>query len=368
MGSMVGIRELQVYKGKRVFVTGSTGFKGSWLCMWLNKLGAQVMGYALPPERDYDHFNLLALDRSIMQTEADIRDYTMLSNTINKFQPEFVFHLAAQSLVRLSYEQPLDTFDTNVGGSIRLLEAIRYCPSVKSVIYVTTDKCYWNQDWVWGYRENDPLGGRDPYSASKAAAEMCHTAYSESFFKERANLGSASVRAGNVIGGGDWAKDRIVPDCITSLQNKQAIILRSPLATRPWQHVLEPLYGYLLLGARLYHEPKKYSGSWNFGPRPESVCTVEELAKEIIKLWGNGSIELRTPDKVYHEANTLHLNWDKASHLLNWYPCWGNATSLKHTVSWYKQVNQGQSASDLTSQQIDVYMAEQKNRNGVENG
>lgn len=366
MGSLVGTQELQVYKGKRVFVTGDTGFKGSWLCMWLLKLGAEVLGYALPPERDHDHFNLLSLGRSIMHVEADIRDYDKLSKTINEFHPEFVFHLAAQSLVRLSYEQPLATFDTNVGGSVRLLEAVRHCPSVKSIIYVTTDKCYWNRDWVWGYRENDPLGGRDPYSASKAAAEMCYTAYLESYFQTRANLGSASVRAGNVIGGGDWAKDRIVPDCINSLQNKQAITLRNPLATRPWQHVLEPLYGYLLLGARLYQDPKQYSGSWNFGPRPESVCTVEELAKEIITLWGDGTIETNAPDNAYHEANLLHLNCDKAHHLLNWYPCWDVALALKHTVGWYKQVGQGRSAIDLTGQQIDEYMAEQNNKNGVE--
>jgi CDP-glucose 4,6-dehydratase len=363
---MVGTQELQVYKGKRVFVTGDTGFKGSWLCMWLLKLGAEVLGYALPPERDHDHFNLLSLGRSIMHVEADIRDYNKLSKTINEFRPEFVFHLAAQSLVRLSYEQPLDTFDTNIGGSVRLLEAVRHCPNVKSVIYVTTDKCYWNQDWVWGYRENDPLGGHDPYSASKAAAEMCYTAYLESFFKERANFGSASVRAGNVIGGGDWAKDRIVPDCINSLQNKQAITLRYPMATRPWQHVLEPLYGYLLLGARLYQEPKRYSGSWNFGPCPESICTVEELTKEIVYFWGDGKIEISIPHNAYHEAHTLHLNCDKAHHLLNWYPCWDLASTLRHTVTWYKQVGQGCSAADLTGWQIDEYMAELNQRNGVE--
>lgn len=365
MGDMVKGPALQVFKGKRVFVTGDTGFKGSWLCMWLHKLGAEVMGYALPPEREQDHFNLLNLSKLNQHIEADILDYDTLNDAINEFQPEFVFHLAAQSLVRMSYQKPLLTFDTNVAGSVRLLEAVRLCPAVKCLIYVTTDKCYWNQDWIWGYRENDRLGGKDPYSASKAAAEMVFTAYLESFLKERPAFGAASVRAGNVIGGSDWAEDRIVPDCIRSLINKQPIILRNPQATRPWQHVLEPLYGYLLLAAQLYHNPKKYSGSWNFGPRPESTCNVEELTQKIVALWGEGQILVNSTTGGYHEAVLLHLNCDKANYLLNWHPCWDLDSTLEHTVNWYKNYHQGENAASMTIEQIEKYTAQQNSRMGL---
>lgn len=358
MGELV--KELDIFQGKKVLVTGHTGFKGSWLSMWLHHLGAEVTGYALPPENANDHFNLLQLDRMIRHIEGDIRDFDHLQQVMNDTQPEFIFHLAAQSLVRLSYESPKMTFDTNVGGSVNLLEAARQCPSVRSLIYVTTDKCYWNNEWIWGYRENDALGGRDPYSASKAAAEMVFTAYLESFIKNRPDFGAASVRAGNVIGGGDWARDRIVPDCIASLLEGRPISIRNPAATRPWQHVLEPLFGYLLLAARLYAEPDRYSGPWNFGPRGGSIRNVEQLARGIIELWGDGSIEYNMDSEAPHEANVLQLNCDKAHHLLGWQPCWGFATTLQHTIEWYRGLQRGEPAQRLTLDQIELYTRNQQ--------
>jgi len=358
MGDLV--KELEIFRGKRVLVTGHTGFKGSWLSMWLHHLGAEVTGYALPPENERDHFKLLQLDRLIKHIEADIRDFHRLKTVMDQVQPEFVFHLAAQSLVRLSYENPKMTFDTNVGGSVNVLEAVRCSPSVRSLIYVTTDKCYWNNEWVWGYRENDRLGGRDPYSASKAAAEMVFTAYLESYIKSRPDFGAASVRAGNVIGGGDWARDRIVPDCVTSLMEGRPISIRNPSATRPWQHVLEPLFGYLLLAARLYSEPARYSGPWNFGPRGESIRNVDQLARGIIELWGDGYIEYNMDSEAPHEANILQLNCDKAHHLLGWHPCWDFSTTLQHTVEWYRGLQCDEPAQRLTLDQIELYTRNQQ--------
>lgn len=358
MGDLV--KELDIFRGKRVLVTGHTGFKGSWLCMWLLKLGAEVNGYALPPENERDHFNLLKMNQLINHVEADVRDFDRVKGVMDEVQPEFVFHLAAQSLVRLSYENPRMTFDTNVGGSVNVLEAARLCPSVRSLIYVTTDKCYRNNEWVWGYRENDILGGRDPYSASKAAAEIVFTAYLESYKISRPGFGAASVRAGNVIGGGDWARDRIVPDCVTSLIEGKPIIIRNPGATRPWQHVLEPLYGYLLLAARLYSEPDRYSGPWNFGPRGESIRNVDQLARGIIELWGKGSLEYNIDSNAPHEANVLQLNCDKAHHLLGWYPCWDYPATLQHTVEWYRGMQRGEPILRLTNDQIELYTRTQQ--------
>lgn len=251
---------MKIFKGKRVFITGHTGFKGSWLAFLLCEIGADVMGFALPPATTMNHFNLLNLDKKIKHVVGDIRDASLLSATLNKFKPEFVFHLAAQALVRPSYSEPAATFSTNVIGSVNLLDAVRLCESVRSLVYITSDKCYENVEWIWGYRENDQLGGRDPYSASKAAAEIVFSSYVRSFFEQNTSLGAASARAGNVIGGGDWALDRIIPDCIRAIEVGDPIRLRNPAATRPWQHVLEPIAGYLLLAARLYDEPKLWGG------------------------------------------------------------------------------------------------------------
>jgi len=272
---------LKVFSGRRVFITGHTGFKGSWLAFLLKEVGAEVMGFALPPATKTNHFDLLRLDKKIKHVVGDIRDSLFLAETIDKFQPEFVFHLAAQALVRPSYDDPVGTFSTNVIGSVNLLDAVRRCASVRSLVYITSDKCYENVEWIWGYREVDQLGGRDPYSASKAAAEIAFSSYDRSFFEVRPLMGAATTRAGNVIGGGDWAVDRIIPDCIRAIEMGEPIRLRNPLATRPWQHVLEPLSGYLLLAAKLYDEPKSWGGAWNFGPTSNEVRTVKMLLKRL---------------------------------------------------------------------------------------
>ena len=347
-----------VFEGKRVLVTGDTGFKGSWLSLWLHELSGDVVGYALPPERDEDHFNVIGLDKIIHHVDGDIRDFPSLKKVFDEFRPEFLFHLAAQALVKFSYEEPKLTFDTNVGGSVNILEAVRSTPSLRSVIYVTSDKCYKNKEWIWGYRENDELGGHDPYSASKAATELVFSAYMDSFLNQRQGFGAASVRAGNVIGGGDWALDRIVPDCIKSLQYGQTIMLRNPASTRPWQHVLEPLSGYLLLGAKIYNNPEKYSGAWNFGPRGESIRTVQNLAEKIVEFWGAGKVQANIQHGALHEARLLHLNCDKAQQILRWRPRWNFGRAVDETAYWYKEVISGKSALQLSRQQIKKYMEE----------
>ena len=345
-----------IFPGRRVLVTGDTGFKGSWLALTLLELGAEVWGYALPPERDSDHFNLLGLNRLIRHTDGDIRDLPALVRVFQESRPDFLFHLAAQSLVRFSYDEPKLTFDTNVGGSVNILECVRSTPSLRAAVYVTSDKCYLNKEWAWGYRENDELGGRDPYSVSKAAAELVLAAYQASFFDRREGFGIASVRAGNVIGGGDWSRDRIVPDCIKALRDGNPIILRSPEATRPWQHVLEPLSGYLMLAAVLTERPRDFRGAWNFGPRGDSIRTVQDLAEGIVVEWGAGSVEIDTDTANVHEARLLHLNCDKAMGELGWAPRWGFKRTVRETVGWYRSVTGGASAIDVSRRQIHAYL------------
>ncbi|MFA4823691.1 MAG: CDP-glucose 4,6-dehydratase [Methanoregula sp.] len=346
----------EIFKKKKILITGDTGFKGSWLAYWLHYLGAEVYGFALHPERDYDHYAALGLEKLIHHKDGDIREFAQISDFIKKIQPEFVFHLAAQPLVRKSYNEPKLTFDTNIGGTVNILETVRFTPSVKVLITITSDKCYKNKEWCWGYRENDELGGKDPYSASKAAAEIVYSAYQDSFFNDRSQFGAASVRAGNVIGGGDWSNDRIVPDCIRALQNNKPIELRNPYATRPWQHVLEPLSGYLLLASRMYDNPKQYSGSYNFGPESREMHTVQDVAKELISVWGAGEIKITKKDNDPPEAGLLHLNCDKAHHHLGWYPRWGFEKTVEQTANWYKSVKTGKSAESVTRQQIVEYM------------
>ena len=346
------------FLNKRVFITGHTGFKGSWLAMLLKELGADVMGYALPPVTAVNHFDLLCLGKKIKHVVGDIRDASLLANTVNEFQPEFVFHLAAQALVRPSYDDPTATFSTNVMGSVNVLEAVRRCESVRSLVYITSDKCYENVEWIWGYRENDQLGGRDPYSASKAAAEVVFSSYARSFYEQRPSLGAASTRAGNVIGGGDWAVDRIIPDCIRAIEAGEPIRLRNPGATRPWQHVLEPLAGYLLLAVRLYEEPKLWGGSWNFGPSTHEVRTVQNVAEVIIDHMGKGSIEILESQTQVHEARLLQLNCDKAHQLLGWYPRWHAEQTLEVTALWYKLIMNGGNAEQITRAQIHAFFPE----------
>ncbi|MGE5418079.1 MAG: CDP-glucose 4,6-dehydratase [Acidobacteriota bacterium] len=355
MDQMVIEKLRAAYKDKKVIVTGDTGFKGSWLALCLLELGAEVLGIALPPERDNDHFNAVGLSRLVRHVDCDIRDGSAIQHLFDQFRPDFVFHLAAQALVRTSYDEPKRTFDTNIGGSVNILEAVRATSSVRSLIYVTSDKCYRNQEWIWGYRENDELGGRDPYSASKSAAEIVFYSYLMSYFAENPVLGAASVRAGNVIGGGDWAQDRIVPDCIRALESDQPIILRNPDSTRPWQHVLEPLFGYMRLAVELFEEPKRFSGSWNFGPNDESIHTVGDLAKEIVSLWGKGEVRFDN-SRQPHEANLLHLNCDKVRHVLGWKPQWDFLKTVQESVSWYKSVAGNEPALQVSQRQINDYM------------
>ena len=327
----------EFYRDKRVLVTGHTGFKGSWLSIWLNELGAQVLGYSLDPPSEPNIFSICNLSSKIKDVRSDVRDFEKLSEVFQEFQPEIVFHLAAQALVRYSYEVPKLTLDTNIMGALNVLEAVRVTPGVHSLILVTSDKCYENREQVWGYKENDPMGGDDPYSASKGAAEIVFRSYLKSYFRHRKSFGAVSVRAGNVIGGGDWGLDRIVPDSVTSLQKKEAVKVRNPMAIRPWQHVLEPLSGYLWLGARLHEDPERFSGGWNFGPADSSAQCVGDLVKAIIKEWKSGEWVDASDhnNKTAHEAGWLRLSCDKAHVMLPWSATLSFDETVQLTVRWY---------------------------------
>lgn len=356
MGSLVADTYLEIYRGKRVLITGHTGFKGSWLALLLKSLGAEVMGYALPPEYEGSHFERLGLDKTMRHVTADIRDHARLNSALQEFQPEIVIHLAAQALVRRSYADPKETFDINIGGGINLLEAIRNCCSVRSLLFITSDKCYENVEWIWGYRENDALGGRDPYSASKGAVELVFSSYLRCFFADRDSLGAATARAGNVIGGGDWAVDRIVPDCIRAMQKGDQVVIRSPRATRPWQHVLEPLSGYLLLAARLYEHGHAYDGAWNFGPYVGNLHTVLDVAKAIAAQFKGGLVVVDEPANPLHEAHLLQLNSDKARQMLGWSTRWDFDQTMLMTAGWYRDVLvKGEYPSLVSSRQISAY-------------
>ncbi len=353
---MVGDVLKQAYAGRKVLVTGDTGFKGSWLSIALHELGATVSGFALPPDHPDGHFNSAGLSRLVAHRDGDLRDAAAVHEAVRASNPDVVFHLAAQPLVRASYDDPKRTFDTNVGGSVNVLEAVRATPGIRALVYVTSDKCYRNKEWVWGYRENDELGGDDPYSASKAAAELVLASYAHSFFDRRENFGAASVRAGNVIGGGDWSANRIVPDCIRALKANEPIVLRNPDSTRPWQHVLEPVFGYLLLGARMLENPKQFSGAWNFGPRSEATRTVHELATEVVRRWGSGTVRVEKPANAPHEAGLLQLSCDKAMAGLGWQAVWPFEEAVAATVAWYRRTTDGEPAIDVTRSQITQYL------------
>ena len=352
-----------MFNNKTVLVTGHTGFKGSWLCIWLKELGANVVGYALEPYTKNDNFVVTDLHNRIAHNIGDVRDISRLSVVFEEFQPEIVFHLAAQPIVRESYTNPKETYEVNINGTINVLECCRKSDSVKVIINVTSDKCYENKEWVWGYRETDSMGGYDPYSSSKGCSELITASYRSSFF----NPGSfnehkkslASVRAGNVIGGGDWQQDRIVPDCVRALRNGKNIIeLRNPSARRPWQHVLEPLSGYLLLAFKMYHEPEKYCGAYNFGPYYKSVITVGELTDLIISRWGSGDWIDVSDEANMHEANLLYLETCKAQSQLGWFPCWDIEKTVAETVKWYKEF-EIRDPYEMCKEQIQAYCYEQ---------
>jgi CDP-glucose 4,6-dehydratase len=322
-----------IYKDRVVLVTGHTGFKGSWLSIWLRELGAHVVGFSLDPPGEPNNFTASRLANRMTHVRGDIRDFNQVADAFEQYRPEFVFHLAAQPIVKRSYEEPKLTFDTNLGGTVNVLEAVRTTPSVRVLVCITSDKCYENKEWIWGYREIDPMGGHDPYSASKGCAELAFSAYQRSF----GGIGAASVRAGNVFGGGDWGKDRLLPDCVRALGKGQPVGLRSPDSTRPWQHVLEPLSGYLWLGALLKEDPARYSGPWNFGPDDDSNVTAARLVERFIHYWGEGSWRNTSVQNAPHEATFLRLNCDKAHTELRWKPTVTLDEGLRMAADWYKK-------------------------------
>ncbi len=326
-----------IYKGKTVLVTGDTGFKGSWLSIWLHELGANVIGYSLEPKTSKDNFSICGLNNKITHINGDIRDDQTLSKVFSQYEPEIVFHLAAQALVLDSYKDPFYTFSTNLMGTVNLFEAVRNTDSVKVAINITSDKCYDNRNWVYGYREIDPLGGKDPYSASKGASEIITSSYLHSFFEKDNTANIASVRAGNVIGGGDWADNRIFPDCMRALAKNEPIIVRNPEAVRPWQHVLEPLGGYLSLGSLLYTDGKKYSGGWNFGPISKNMVSVKQLVEETIKQWGCGRYIIdQEKNNNNKEAGILNLDISKAVNNLKWHPVLDFGQTVKFSIDEYR--------------------------------
>ncbi|MFO1449143.1 MAG: CDP-glucose 4,6-dehydratase [Opitutaceae bacterium] len=351
------------YRGRKVLVTGHTGFKGSWLCEWLLTLGAEVTGFALPPATTPALFDQLELSGRMNHIIGDVRDLAAVRRTVQGLRPEFIFHLAAQPLVRLSYEQPVETYSVNVMGTVNVLEAVRLAGIRCAVVVVTTDKCYENKEWVHSYREEDSLGGHDPYSSSKGATELVVAAYRRSYFSgPDSAVRLASARAGNVIGGGDWALDRIVPDCIRSLQRNDAIPVRNKVSTRPWQHVLEPLSGYLWLAAVLANpgfvagtNPAILTSAFNFGPSNQSNRTVADLVQEILKSWPGAWVDRFDP-KAIHEATLLNLSIDKALHLLKWRPLWSFEETVAETVGWYRAVMANEAiAREQTARQIETY-------------
>jgi len=349
------------WRKKRVFVTGHTGFKGSWLCLWLHGLGAEITGYALPPPTQPSLFNLACVEDLLRSIPGDVRDGASLAKAMGETHPEIVIHMAAQPLVRDSFKDPAHTYATNVMGTVNLLEAVRKCKGVKAVINVTSDKCYENREWVWGYRENEPMAGYDPYSNSKACSELVTSAYRNSFFNPKEGnthgVGLASARSGNVIGGGDWAADRLIPDCVRFILRGERIVLRHPQAIRPWQHVLEPLWGYLLLAQKLCENGSRYAQAWNFGPEDQDAKTVEWVVKAICSKWGQKASYEIDKGKHPHEAHYLKLDCSKAKAELGWYPKWNLETAIDKIIKWVLAYRDGKDVRNVSYKQIRDYEA-----------
>ncbi len=347
----------EFWKNKKVLITGHTGFKGSWLSIWLNRLGADVYGYSLDPPTVPSLFVVAGLENKIHSIKGDIRNIEGLKKAVLEAQPEIIFHMAAQPLVRLSYEQPLLTYETNVMGTANLLEAMRSCESVRSVVMITTDKCYDNKEWLWGYREFDELGGYDPYSSSKACSELVVSAYRNSFFNPKEyghthSVAIATARAGNVIGGGDWSKDRLVPDIIKAISEGRKVLIRNPDAIRPWQHVLEPLSGYLMLAEKLYTKGTRYAEAWNFGPYDVDAKPVRWIVEKLCSMWPDSpGFEIDTAPKP-HEASYLKLDCSKAINRLGWKPTWDLLTTLEKIMDWNIKFLRGENIYEVSTQQI----------------
>jgi CDP-glucose 4,6-dehydratase len=345
----------QFWHGKRVLLTGHTGFKGSWLSLWLQSLGAEVNGLALEPPTTPNLFAVAQVANGMASnTLGDIRDLATVQKAMQSAQPEIIIHMAAQPLVRLSYAQPVDTYATNVMGTIHVLESARHTPSVKAIVVVTTDKCYENKEWAWGYREDEPMGGHDPYSNSKGCAELVTSAYRNSFLQS-SGIAVASARAGNVIGGGDWAADRLVPDILRAFEQNQPVIIRNPHATRPWQHVLEPLSGYLVLAERLYSDGQAFAEGWNFGPKEDDARPVQWIVEHMVTSWGNGASWQLDGGVHPHEANYLKLDISKAKARLHWQPRWHLAAALEHITTWHRAWLAQQDMQQLCLAQIKQY-------------
>ena len=349
------------WQGKRVFMTGHTGFKGSWLSIWLQQLGASVTGYALSPPTSPSLFQSARVAEGMQSLRGDIRDLSALREAMQAAQPEIVIHMAAQSLVRYSYEEPVETYATNVMGTVHLLEAVRQTAGVKAVVNVTTDKCYENKEWLWGYREDEPMGGHDPYSNSKACSELVSSAYRASFFSAstyaKHGVALATARAGNVIGGGDWAKDRLIPDVLAAFEKAQPVVIRNPHATRPWQHVLEPLRGYLTLAERLCNNGTAFAEGWNFGPHSDDARPVEWIVNRLAQKWAdNASWQINSSDHP-HEANYLKLDISKAAQRLNWQPAMRLDQALDLIIDWSRQKVAGADMRAVTQAQISTYQA-----------
>ncbi len=352
------------WNSRKVFLTGHTGFKGSWLALWLLSMGAEVCGYALDPPTEPSLYHILGLDRQLQSVRGDVRDLAALEAAMRGFAPDVVIHMAAQPLVRLSYQNPVETYAVNVLGTVHLLDAVRRTPSVRAVVVVTSDKCYENQEWHWPYREHEPMGGHDPYSSSKGCAELVTAAYRRSFFPSdryaEHHVAVATARAGNVIGGGDWALDRLVPDIMRAFSAGVPAVIRNPEAVRPWQHVLDPLAGYLALAEGLYAAAPAFTEAWNFGPSDSDARTVRSLVSALAKLWGESARWECTEPEQLHEARLLRLDSSKARAQLGWSPRWNLDQTLLHTVEWYKAFHRGEDLHAISLNQIQSYMSQSR--------
>jgi CDP-glucose 4,6-dehydratase len=355
MGPIKGKVNREFWNGKRVFLTGHTGFKGSWLSLWLQQMGAIVKGYALEPNTSPNLFELAEVANNMESEIGDITNLSQIKDSMHAFNPDILIHMAAQPLVRLSYQEPVLTYATNVMGTVNVLEAARTCKNLKAIVSVTTDKCYENKEWAWGYRENEPMGGHDPYSSSKGCAELVTSAYRNSFFNSENSAAIASARAGNVIGGGDWADDRLIPDILKSFEKKSPVIVRNPMATRPWQHVLEPLSGYLVLAEHLFTEGKSYAEAWNFGPKDEDCKPVSWILDRMVANWNDRATWELDKNNNPHEAGYLKLDCSKAASKLNWQPNWNLDFTLGKIINWHQSFLNGSNIQDECLNEIAEY-------------